>query len=119
VQEVFGFVKRNLSGAKRRQDAVSGERGAGKGAQPLSPPQHAEVPKRGERFGLKLKIISASRYQNSPTWEAQRKRYIVAGADDHASLRLEVLVLIRGPANENENDGQERRDGQDKIVQED
>src|SRR5215471_9486376 len=28
-----------LSEAKRRMDATSGERGAGKGAQPLSPPQ--------------------------------------------------------------------------------
>ena len=26
--KVFGFVKRNLSGAKRRKDAASGERGA-------------------------------------------------------------------------------------------
>ena len=28
VQEVFGFVKENLSGAKRREDAASRERGA-------------------------------------------------------------------------------------------
>ena len=28
MQEVFGFVKRNLSEAWRRKDAVSGERGA-------------------------------------------------------------------------------------------
>jgi hypothetical protein len=39
LQEVFGFVKRNLSGAQRRDDAASRERGAGKGEQPLSPPQ--------------------------------------------------------------------------------
>ena len=32
--KVFGFVKRNLSGAKRRKDAASGERGAGKGGRP-------------------------------------------------------------------------------------
>jgi len=31
VQEVFGFVKKNLSGAQRRNNA-SRERGAGKGA---------------------------------------------------------------------------------------
>jgi hypothetical protein len=30
--KVFGFVKRNLSEAKRRKDAASRERGAGKGA---------------------------------------------------------------------------------------
>ena len=41
VEQVFVFVKRNLSGAQRRKSAGSGERGAGKGAQPLSPPQHA------------------------------------------------------------------------------
>ena len=33
MQEVFCFVNRNLSGAKRRKDASSGERG--KGRQPL------------------------------------------------------------------------------------
>jgi hypothetical protein len=32
VQEVFAFVKRNLSEAQRRKSAASGERGAGKGA---------------------------------------------------------------------------------------
>jgi hypothetical protein len=32
VQEVFDFVKKNLSGAQRRDSAASGERGAGKGA---------------------------------------------------------------------------------------
>jgi len=37
VQEVFGFVKRNLSAAQRRKDAASGERGAGKGAAALVP----------------------------------------------------------------------------------
>src|SRR5271168_247180 len=37
VQEVFGFVKRNLSGAKRRKNTSSSERGAGKGAAALVP----------------------------------------------------------------------------------
>jgi len=32
--KVFGFVKRNLSGAQRRRDACGGERGAGKGGSP-------------------------------------------------------------------------------------
>ena len=35
--KVFGFVKRNLPGAKRRKSAASGERGAGKGAAALVP----------------------------------------------------------------------------------
>jgi hypothetical protein len=37
VQEVFGFVKKNLSGVERRKSAASGERGAGKGAAALVP----------------------------------------------------------------------------------
>ena len=37
VQEVFAFVKENLSGAQRRNSAASGERGAGKGAAALVP----------------------------------------------------------------------------------
>src|SRR5215831_20032444 len=37
--KVFGFVKSNLSGAKRRKAAASGERGAGKGAAALFPAQ--------------------------------------------------------------------------------
>jgi hypothetical protein len=37
VPEVFGIVKKNLSGAQRRNAAASGERGAGKGAAALFP----------------------------------------------------------------------------------
>ena len=37
MQEVFGFVKENLSGAQRRKGAASGERGVGKGAAALVP----------------------------------------------------------------------------------
>jgi len=43
-QEVFGFVKRNLSGAQRRKDAASGERSAGKGAAALVPAQRWRDP---------------------------------------------------------------------------
>ena len=43
VQEVFGFVKKDLSGAQRRKRAASEERGAGKGRHGLSPPQHAST----------------------------------------------------------------------------
>jgi hypothetical protein len=35
VQEVFGFVKGNLSEAQRRKNAANGERGAGKGGSPF------------------------------------------------------------------------------------
>ena len=47
VEQVFGFVKRNLSGvsgAQRRQAGTSEERGVGKGAQSLSPPQRGRHP---------------------------------------------------------------------------
>ena len=46
VQEVFGFVKRNLSGAQRRKSAASGERGAGKGAAALVPASAHRNPER-------------------------------------------------------------------------
>jgi len=46
---VFGFFKRNLSGAQRRKNAASGERGAGKGAAALVP---ASTLKRAERAAL-------------------------------------------------------------------
>ena len=47
VQEVFVFVKKNLSGAQRRKAAASGERGAGKGAAALVPASTHRGP--GER----------------------------------------------------------------------
>jgi len=46
LPRLIGIVKRNLSGAKRTQDAVNKERGAGKVAQLFSPPQHVETPER-------------------------------------------------------------------------
>jgi hypothetical protein len=42
VQEVFAFVKRNLSGAQRRGTAASEERGAGKGRHVLSRSVHRD-----------------------------------------------------------------------------
>jgi hypothetical protein len=54
VQEVFGFVKRNLSGAQRRKDAASGERGAGKGAAALVPAQRWRDPERDRRSDSQL-----------------------------------------------------------------
>jgi hypothetical protein len=49
VQGMFGFVKRNLSGAQRRKGAASGERGAGKGATALVPAPALESPEREKR----------------------------------------------------------------------
>jgi hypothetical protein len=46
VQEVFGFVKRNLSGAQRRKEAVAEKGVRGKRQQPLSPPSAGENPER-------------------------------------------------------------------------
>jgi hypothetical protein len=48
-KKVFGFVKRNLSGAKRRKDIASGERGTGKGAAALVPASTHSNPEREER----------------------------------------------------------------------
>jgi hypothetical protein len=52
--KVFGFVKRNLSGAQRRKDAASGQRGAGKGGRPCPASAHSNP---GARFALRLKDI--------------------------------------------------------------
>jgi hypothetical protein len=38
----------------------------GKGRQSLAPPQHAVIPKREQRFGLKLKLSATSQWPNSP-----------------------------------------------------
>ena len=54
MQEVFGFVKRNLSAAQRRKSAASGVRGAGKGAAALVPASAHSDPEREERSELKL-----------------------------------------------------------------
>jgi len=40
--KVFGFVKRNPSGAKRRPDAASGQRGVGKGGRPCPTSAHSD-----------------------------------------------------------------------------
>ena len=57
---MFGFVKENLSGAQRRKSAGSGERGAGKGAQPLSPPQHTATPERDQRSGISAMLVAGT-----------------------------------------------------------
>jgi hypothetical protein len=44
VQEVFAFVKRNVSGAQRRLAGAGEKRGAGKGRHVLSPPQFTLTP---------------------------------------------------------------------------
>src|SRR5580704_1410067 len=51
----FGFVKRNLSGAKRRNGAASGERGAGKGAAALVPASAHSGP--GARIALQTLVV--------------------------------------------------------------
>jgi hypothetical protein len=62
VQEVFGFVRRNLSGAERRKDAAN-EKGAwGKGRQPLSP---APALKRPEREALRLAFAKIRQHYSS------------------------------------------------------
>src|SRR5579862_8183246 len=58
VQEVFGFVKRNLSEAQRRKDGGSGERGAGKGAAALVPAQRCRDPERDQRSEAQFNWIN-------------------------------------------------------------
>jgi hypothetical protein len=61
--KVFGFVRRNLSGAQRRKDADSGQRGAGKGGRPCPASAHRNpepcfwVPSFVTRFETKLHRI--------------------------------------------------------------
>ena len=61
MQEVFGFVKRNLSGAQRRKSATSGEMGAGKGALALVPAAVHIHPERDQRsdyaFELSFNVL--------------------------------------------------------------
>src|SRR5678816_3377094 len=56
--KVFGFVKRNLSGAQRRKSASSGERGAGKGGRPCPASAHRN-PEREQRSGHRLTALPA------------------------------------------------------------
>jgi hypothetical protein len=51
VQEVFAFVKRNLSGAQRSKDATHWRRkGAGKAAAAIFPASAHIAPERDQRF---------------------------------------------------------------------
>ena len=54
MQEVFGFVKRNLSEAQRRKDTASEERGVGKGAAALVPAQRWRDLERDQRSESQL-----------------------------------------------------------------
>jgi hypothetical protein len=58
VQEVFGFGKQKLTGAQRRKDAASGERGAQKRAAALVPAQRSE----SEFNGLVNTTVLIGRY---------------------------------------------------------
>ncbi len=49
--KVFGFAKRNLSGAQRKKDASSGQRGARKGGRPCPASAH-RTPERDQRSDL-------------------------------------------------------------------
>ena len=60
VKQVFGFVKKDLSGAQRKQASTSEEKGAGKGAQSLSPPHHGRDPA-GQSVGNRALLALTSR----------------------------------------------------------
>jgi len=94
VQELFVFVNENLSGAKRRKSATREERGAGKGAQSLSLPQDAVAPERYSRSGLKLGIISTSRWPSRLTRAQERKRYAFSASFGLAALLHATAALV-------------------------
>jgi hypothetical protein len=54
LAKLIGIVKLNLSGAKRRENTWSGERGAGKGAAALCPASAPRVTERDKRSDPKL-----------------------------------------------------------------
>jgi hypothetical protein len=58
VREVFAFVKRNLSGVKRRKGAASGERGA----VPFPASAHSK-PERGQRSARSLILSTKARME--------------------------------------------------------
>ncbi len=89
MQEVFGFVKRNLSGAQRRMDSASGERGVGKGRQPFAPPQRTVTRSAASASAFNWEIISSSLQPAVLTRARERKRH-AAGALDLA--RCELLM---------------------------
>jgi hypothetical protein len=62
VEEVIGFVK-SKSGAQRRMDATSGERGAGKGAAALVPASAHRNREREQRSESKIRIVDDGPFQ--------------------------------------------------------
>src|SRR5258708_6868532 len=58
LPKLIGIVKRNLSGAKRRQGTASRERGAGKGAAALVPASAHSDPQRDQRSESKAGMTS-------------------------------------------------------------
>jgi hypothetical protein len=61
--KVFGFVKRKVSGAKRRMDAASGERGAGKGAAALVP---ASAHRNSDREAIRTGFTKIRQHNHCP-----------------------------------------------------
>ena len=57
VQEVFGFVKKNLSGAQRRKRQAAEKGVRGKGRQPFSLPSTAETPASVQLGGSALRFL--------------------------------------------------------------
>jgi hypothetical protein len=60
LPKLIGIVKQNLSGAKRRRDTTSGERGAGKGAAALVPASAHSVPERDQRSDRRSTRLSGT-----------------------------------------------------------
>ncbi len=77
LPKLIGIVKWNLSGAKRRQNAASGERGAGKGASALVPASTHSNPERNQRSDyyvvtVVLPTIRADRMALTGLWRIRK-----------------------------------------------
>ena len=80
--KVFGFVKRNLSGAQRRKNATSGERGAGKGAAALVPASAHRNPS-ANSFVSGTRMLAANTSGTIPTYSKDVAAYLMWMAEPH------------------------------------
>ena len=92
-----------MSGAQRRKTPLAEKGGAGKGAKPLSPPQHTAAPEREERSGIEgtfrlLVMKEAPMTLTVATWVGglhgtdERVRYEADGCEDFVSVVLSNVL---------------------------
>ena len=104
--KVFGFVKRNLSGAQRRKDATAGkgcgERGVGKGRQPLSPPSAGET----RRSPLDTNTVGSYSTRRWPAaFSGQPWITIFRGGNARCRLTSRPIRVLPGSCNQVHSEG--------------